>query len=486
MKTKGDNQMKLTEILENIDYIDYTKNNDYDITNVTNDSRKIEEGGVFVAISGMEFDGHKFIDKAIENGANTIVVTQDTQKIEGINYIKVEDARIALAQVSNVVCDFPSKKLRVIGVTGTNGKTTTASMISHILENLNSQCTNIGTNGTFIAKEKYETPNTTPEICEIDKILKLSVDKKIDNAVVECSSHGLYLHRLDGIEFDVAVFNNLSMEHMDFHKNMENYFDAKMILFENAKKKIVNVDDEYGRKAKRRFEEAYTFSLKNESDFRAENVELIDGKMHFEIKNVKFVLNRFAMFDVYNAVAAIAAVNLLGYELEDIAKALESFTGVEARFEFVKNDRGINIVIDFAHTPKAFENIYKSVPNDKRIIAVYGMSGDRTCEIRHEVGKISAENNVFSVVTTDDPKFDTYENIADDIVKGIEEENGEFVRIKDRKSAIKHAIEMANEGDFVLLLGKGQENFIKLKGNEKTPYSEKETVNEVLDELKNK
>ncbi len=478
--------MNLTDILEKIDYIDYTKTNDDEITNVTNDSRKIEKGGVFVAISGMEFDGHKFIDKAIENGANTIVVTQDTQKIEGINYIKVEDARIALAKISNVVCDFPSKKIRVIGVTGTNGKTTTASMISHILENLNSQCTNIGTNGTFIAKEKYETPNTTPEICEIDKILKLSVDKKIDNAVVECSSHGLYLHRLDGIEFDVAVFNNLSIEHMDFHKNMENYFNAKMILFENSKKKIVNVDDEYGRKAKGRFEEAYTFSLENESDFKAGNVELIDGKMHFEIKNVKFVLNRFAMFDVYNAVAAIAAVNLLGYEMEDIAKALESFTGVEARFEFVKNDLGINIVIDFAHTPKAFENIYKSVPNNKRKIAVYGMSGDRTREIRHEVGKISAENNVFSVVTTDDPKFDTYENIADDIVSGIEEENGEFVRIKDRKSAIKHSIEIANEGDFVLLLGKGQENFIKLKGNEKTPYSEKETVNEVLDELKNK
>lgn len=478
--------MNLTDIIDKIDYIYYTKNNKDVITNVTNDSRKIEKGGVFVAISGMEFDGHRFIDKAIANGANTIVVTEDVTQIDGINYIKVDDARIALAQISNVVCDFPSKKLRVIGVTGTNGKTTASSMISHILEHLNSPCTNIGTNGTFIAGEKYETPNTTPEISEIDKILKLSVDKKIDNAVVECSSHGLYLHRLDGIEFDVAVFNNLSMEHMDFHKNMENYFDAKMILFENAKKKIANVDDEYGRKAKARFEDAYTFSLENESDFRAENVELIDGKMHFEIKNVKFVLNRFAMFDVYNAVAAIVAVNLLGYELEDIAKALESFTGVEARFEFINNDKGINIVIDFAHTPKAFENIYKSVPNDKRKIAVYGMSGDRTSEIRHEVGKISAENDVFSVVTTDDPKFDTYENIADDIVSGIEEEKGEFIRIKDRKSAIKHAIEMANEGDFVLLLGKGQENFIKLKGNEKTPYSEKETVNEVLDELRNK
>ena len=478
--------MRLDNLLEKIEYIDYSKNNDNEFTDVTNDSRKVKKGVIFVAISGMEFDGHRFIDKAIANGANTIVITEDVTQNDDVNYIKVKDERVALAQISNAIFDYPSKKLRVIGVTGTNGKTTTTFMINHLLEELKSPTTIIGTNGSFISGEKYQTSNTTPEICEIDKILKLSADKKIDNAVVECSSHGLYLHRLDGIEFDVAVFNNLSIEHMDFHKNMENYFDAKMILLENAKKKIVNVDDEYGRKAKGRFEEAYTFSLENESDFKAENVELIDGKMHFELKNVKFVLNRFAMFDVYNAVAAIAAVNLLGYEMEDIAKALESFTGVEARFEFVNNDRGINIVIDFAHTPKAFENIYKSVPNYKRKIAVYGMSGDRTREIRHEVGKISAENNVFSVVTTDDPKFDTYENIADDIVSGIEEENGEFVRIKDRKSAIKHAIEIANEGDFVLLLGKGQESFIKLKGNEKTPYSEKETVNEVLDELNNK
>lgn len=158
--------MNLTDILDKIDYIDYTKNNDDEITNVTNDSRKIEKGGVFVAISGMEFDGHRFIDKAIENGANTIVVTENVSQNEGINYIKVKDARIALAQISNVVCDFPSKKLRVIGVTGTNGKTTTSSMISHILEHLNSPCTNIGTNGTFIAGEKYETPNTTSKFAK--------------------------------------------------------------------------------------------------------------------------------------------------------------------------------------------------------------------------------------------------------------------------------------------------------------------------------
>ena len=478
--------MRLDNLLEKIEYIDYSKNNDNEFTDVTNDSRKAKKGVIFVAISGMEFDGHRFIDKAIANGANTIVITEDVTQNDDVNYIKVKDARVALAQISNAIFDYPSKKLRVIGVTGTNGKTTTTFMINHLLEELKSPTTIIGTNGSFISGEKYQTSNTTPEICEIDKILKLSVDKKIDNAVVECSSHGLYLHRLGGIEFDVAVFNNLSMEHMNFHKNMENYFDAKMILFENAKKKIVNADDEYGRKAKARFEDAYTFSLENESDFKAENVELIDGKMHFEIKNVKFVLNRFALFDVYNAVASVAAVNLLGYELEDISKALKSFRGVDSRLEFIQNDLGINLVIDFAHTAKAFDDLYKSIPEGTRIISVYGVNGDRTNEIRHEVGRIAALNNVFSVVTTEDPKFDTYENIADGIVSGIEEENGEYVRIKDRKAAIKYAIEIANKGDFVFLLGKGEENFMKYNGNEKVPYLERETLEEVLNELKNK
>ncbi|MFQ9980471.1 MAG: UDP-N-acetylmuramoyl-L-alanyl-D-glutamate--2,6-diaminopimelate ligase [Finegoldia magna] len=478
--------MRLDNLLEKIEYIDYSKNNDNEFTDVTNDSRKVKKGVIFVAISGMEFDGHRFIDKAIANGANTIVITEDVTQNDDVNYIKVKDARVALAQISNAIFDYPSKKLRVIGVTGTNGKTTTTFMINHLLEELKSPTTIIGTNGSFISGEKYQTSNTTPEICEIDKILKLSVDKKIDNAVVECSSHGLYLHRLGGIEFDVAVFNNLSMEHMNFHKNMENYFNAKMILLENAKKKIVNADDEYGRKAKARFEDAYTFSLENESDFKAENVELIDGKMHFEIKNVKFVLNRFALFDVYNAVASVAAVNLLGYELEDISKALKSFRGVDSRLEFIQNDLGINLVIDFAHTAKAFDDLYKSIPEGTRIISVYGVNGDRTNEIRHEVGRIAALNNVFSVVTTEDPKFDTYENIADGIVSGIEEENGEYVRIKDRKAAIKYAIEIANKGDFVFLLGKGEENFMKYNGNEKVPYLERETLEEVLNELKNK
>lgn len=483
IENKLEGKMKLSKILDQIDYIDYKENNDLDIAGISSDSRTVSKGEIFVAIDGLEFDGHKFIDMAIENGANTVVITKDVDENPNVNYIKVKDSRECMADISNIINDFPSKKLNVIGVTGTNGKTTTASMASFLLKKLDSDCTNIGTNGSFVGEEKYHTPNTTPEIYDVNKILKLTVDRGIRNAVVECSSHGLYLNRIRGIDFDVAVFTNLSIEHMDFHKTMDNYFDAKMILFENSKKRVTNADDEYGRKAKERYQDAVTFSIENDSDYKAMNIELVDNVTYFEVNGVKFVLNRFARFDVYNALGAIAAVNQLGYSLEDISDALKEFSGVESRFEFMKNSLGINIVVDFAHTTKAFEDLYKTLPTDRKITAVYGISGDRTKEIRQELGRISAKYNVFSVITLDDPKFDTYENISSDIASGVIENNGKFIKIKDRKSAIKYAIENSNKGDFVLLLGKGQEDFLKFEANIKTYYSEKETLNEVLKEL---
>lgn len=475
--------MKLLDLLDKIDYLEYKKGNDIELKNISYDSRKVVKDGVFVAICGQEFDGHKFIDKAIDKGASTIVYTNKIDFLEGISYIKVKDAREALADISNVLSGFPSHKLKIIGVTGTNGKTTTASIVAHLLEKLYGGCSNIGTNGTFLRDKKYETSNTTPEISEINDILALSLKENINNVVIEASSHGLYMNRLRGIEFDYGIFTNLSIEHMDFHKNMENYFKSKEILLKNSKKQVINIDDEYGKRAKKDFANAVTFSIDEESDYRALDIKQFSHHTEFKLKGVKFHLNRFARFDIYNSLAAIAVANLEGYSLEEISKALKKFEGVEARFEFVENKLAINIVLDFAHTPKAFENIYKAIPKEKNIIAVYGISGDRTKEIREEVGKISAKAGVFSVITTDDPKFDSYENIAKDIIEGISKENGAYKMVKDRKEAIKFAISKANQGDFVLLLGKGQENFMKLDGNKKTYYNEKETLKEVLDEI---
>lgn len=476
--------MKLEKILKEISYISKNIQNDREIVGVSSNSKEIKKDFIFVAIRGFEFDGHNYIENALENGASTIVYTNDDVEFKnGINYIKVEDARLALAKISNFLSDFPSKSLRMIGVTGTNGKTTTANIISFLLNKLGEPCANIGTDGAFFNGKTLPTEHTTPEITDINYILNEVKKDGIKNVVMETSSHGLCLKRNYGIDYEYGVFTNLSPEHMDYHKTMDNYFKAKMILLNHSKKQVVNLDDDYGKKAKEIFKDALTISINEDSAYKAENIKRVDMGLEFFVNGVKFYLKRFGMYDIYNALCGIAIANDLDFELKEISKALEEFKGVKSRFEFIENDLGINIVVDFAHTPKAFENIYKDLPKNKKIFSVYGITGDRTYDIRKAVGKISAKYNIFSVITTDDPKFDTFENISNQIKEGVDENNGECVLIKDRKEAIKYAISHAKKDDFVLLLGKGEENFIKLKGNIKTYYNEKETMREVLEEL---
>lgn len=476
--------MKLEKILKEISYISKNIQNDREIVGVSSNSKEIKKDFIFVAIRGFEFDGHNYIENALENGASTIVYTNDDVEFKnGINYIKVEDARLALAKISNFLSDFPSKSFRMIGVTGTNGKTTTANIVSFLLNELGESCANIGTDGAFFNGKTLPTEHTTPEITDINYILNEAKKDGIKNVVMETSSHGLCLKRNYGIDYEYGVFTNLSPEHMDYHKTMDNYFEAKMILLNHAKKQVVNLDDDYGKKAKEIFKDALTISKNEDSAYRAENVKRVDMGLEFFVNGVKFHLKRFGLYDIYNALCGIAIANDLGFELEEISKALEGFKGVKSRFEFIENDLGINIVVDFAHTPKAFENIYKDLPKNKKIFSVYGITGDRTYDIRKAVGKISAKYNIFSVITTDDPKFDTFENISNNIKEGVEENKGEYVVIKNRKEAIKYAISRAKKNEFVLLLGKGEENFIKLKGNNKTYYNEKETIREVLEEL---
>lgn len=476
--------MKLEKILKEISYISKKIENDREIVGVSSNSKEIKKDFIFVAIRGFEFDGHNYIENALENGASTIVYTNDDVEFKnGINYIKVEDARLALAKISNFLSDFPSKSFRMIGVTGTNGKTTTANIISFLLNKLGESCANIGTDGAFFNGKTLPTEHTTPEITDINYILNEVKKDGIKNVVMETSSHGLCLKRNYGIAYEYGVFTNLSPEHMDYHKTMDNYFMAKMILLNHSKKQVVNLDDDYGKKAKEIFKDALTISINEDSNYKAENIKRVDLGLEFFVNGVKFNLKRFGMYDIYNSLCAIAIANDLGFELEEISKALEGFKGVKSRFEFIENNRGISIVVDFAHTPKAFENIYKDLPKDKKIYSVYGITGDRTYDIRKAVGKISAKYNIFSVITTDDPKFDTFENISSNIREGVEENKGEYVLIKNRKEAIKYAISHAKEGDFVLMLGKGEEKFIKLNGNNKTYYSEKETIREVLEEL---
>lgn len=473
--------MTFETLVEEIDYIDIKKENDQELKNVTNNSKDIENGDVFVAIVGKLSDGHKYIDDAIKNGASTVVYQNDIDIEEGINYIKVKDTRLALSQISNVLEDFPSKKMTVVGVTGTNGKTTTATTIYYLMREIYGNATNIGTDGTFIGDEHSETSNTTPDSYLLNRIFNESLEKNIDHVVLEASSHGLVQNRLNGIDFDYGIFTNLSTEHLDYHKTMDNYFAAKMILFENSKNKIVNIDDPYGKKAKERFKDAITYGKSEEADYRATEIVKNEKTTDFKVNGVDFTINSIADYEIYNKLAAIATLNNMGASLEEISEKLKKFNGLPSRFQYVENDLGKNIIIDFAHTPRAFEAIFESIPKNVKTYAVFGIQGDRNTEFRRLIGNACAKNDVFAVITTDDPKFDTYDHITDEIVAGIDEIGGQYERIEDRLEAMTYAIKKANPGDYILMLGKGEEHFIKLHGNEKTPYNEMETVLKAID-----
>lgn len=473
--------MTFETLVEEIDYIDIKKENDQELKNVTNNSKDIENGDVFVAIVGKLSDGHKYIDDAIKNGASTVVYQNDIDIEEGINYIKVKDTRLALSQISNVLEDFPSKKMTVVGVTGTNGKTTTATTIYYLMREIYGNATNIGTDGTFIGGEHSETSNTTPDSYLLNRIFNESLEKNIDHVVLEASSHGLVQNRLNGIDFDYGIFTNLSTEHLDYHKTMDNYFAAKMILFENSKNKIVNIDDPYGKKAKERFKDAITYGKSEEADYRATEIVKNEKTTDFKVNGVDFTINSIADYEIYNKLAAIATLNNMGASLEEISEKLKKFNGLPSRFQYVENDLGKNIIIDFAHTPRAFEAIFESIPKNVKTYAVFGIQGDRNTEFRRLIGNACAKNDVFAVITTDDPKFDTYDHISDEIVAGIDEIGGQYERIEDRLKAMTYAIKKANPGDYILMLGKGEEHFIKLHGNEKTPYNEMETVLKAID-----
>lgn len=472
--------MIFENLLEKIEYVEYKKQNNIELQNITNNSKNIKENDIFVAVAGNLSDGHKYIANAIENGAKTVVYQNNIDFEDGINYIRVSDSRKTLSVISNILEDYPSEKMTVIGVTGTNGKTTTATTIYYLMKEIYGSATNIGTDGTFIGDKRTDNSNTTPDIYLLNKIFNESLENGIDRVVLEASSHGLYQNRLMGIDFDYGIFTNLSTEHLDYHKTMDNYFDAKMILLENSKNRIVNIDDSYGKKAKKRFPDAVTFGLSEEADYRATRINKIEDITNFKLKGIDFTINSIADYEVYNKLAAIVTLNLMGASLEEISSKLKEFKGIPSRFQYVENDLGKNIIIDFAHTPRAFEAIFKSIPKDVKTIAVFGINGDRNAEFRRLIGNACAKNDVFAVVTTDDPKFETYEKIRDEIVLGIKEYDGEYKTIKDRKEAMIYAISKANKGDYILMLGKGEEHFLKLNGNEKTPYNEYETVLEAI------
>ncbi len=477
--------MKLFEILQGIEIISADVDMNTEIGGVECDSRSVAQNGLFVAIRGFETDGNKYISKALENGA--VAVITDSKKYAAKGRILVKDARRALALAAKNFYGNPTRDMRIIGVTGTNGKTTVTYLIKHCLELAGEKCGLIGTNQNMIGDEIIETERTTPESNKLWELFAKMRDAGCTYVVMEVSSHSLELSRVFGIEFFVGAFTNLTQDHLDFHKTMEKYEKAKAKLFEISKVGVINFDDEAGaRLIKSSPCPVISYSAKNtEADYVAKSINLKPASVSFAFVGIETIgrveLNIPGDFSVYNAMCAISVLLRCGMSLADICKSLSGISGVKGRAEVVPSNRDFTVMIDYAHSPDGLKNILKTVKKttQARVVIVFGCGGDRDRTKRPIMGKIAAELSDVTIVTSDNPRTEDPEKIIDDIVPGILEVKKDYVRIADRREAIAHALSIARKGDVVLLAGKGHETYQEIN-HIKHHMDEREIVAECL------
>lgn len=489
--------MNLKEILVGIDGIKAKGNIDLDITNVDSDSRNIKENGMFVAIRGFETDGNNYISDAIANGATVIMVDENTNLKqlslpENITLLVVPDTRLALAICACNFYDNPSKKFKLVGVTGTKGKTTTTFMIKKILEKAGHKVGLIGTVAIYIGDKKIkDSARTTPESIELQKIFADMVKENVDVVVMEVSSQSLKLNRVYGCDFDIGVFTNFAHEHISEkeHPDMEDYYASKLKLFDMCKVGFVNADDIYAAKAGKivKTPEITTYGIDNFCHVLAKDITVtnsyVDFKVKIDNKNERVKTCIPGRFSVYNSLAAICVATKLGANAEQIKEALLEVR-VPGRSELVDNKRGLTIMIDYAHTPESLESILRAVKTytKGRVICVFGCGGDRDKIKRPLMGEVSGRVATNTIVTSDNPRTEDPEEIIKEIEVGIKKTTGQYTCIVDRKEAIKEAIKMACKNDIIVLAGKGHEPYQEVN-HVKSPFDERIIVKEVIEEL---
>ena len=450
------------------------------------DSRKIKQGDVFIALEGSIVDGHTFISKAIENGAKTILVEKDVEKVEGINYFLVDELREKMGIIASNFYGYPQNQLKIVGVTGTNGKTTTTYILESILGEKN--VARIGTVEYKIGDEIIPAPNTTPSSLEIIKICKKALEKNIKYLIMEVSSHGLDIGRVNMLRFEAGIFTNLTLDHLDYHKTMENYYLAKRKLFDLVKDKknsIINIDDEYGKRYLE-YTNGISYGI-SQGDIQVEIKQITREGQEVTIKifekEYKINLRLLGRYNLSNLLGAIGAVKTLGLSDEEIISKIPLIHGAPGRFEPVKIDRDFTVIVDYAHTGDALENILKSINEFKtnRVITVFGCGGDRDKTKRPIMGGIAEKYSDIVIVTSDNPRTEDPEEIIKDIVVGLTKEN-HTVEIH-REKAIEKAISLAEKNDIILIAGKGHENY-QVIGREKIHFDDKEEVIKAIKKIK--
>ncbi|REK69463.1 UDP-N-acetylmuramoyl-L-alanyl-D-glutamate--2,6-diaminopimelate ligase [Paenibacillus paeoniae] len=493
--------MLLTSLVEKLDCATLQGDLNIDITDIAFDSREVTKGSLFVAVTGFTQDGHHYIQKAIELGAVAVVVEKDVAAADSVTVLKTADTRIALALLAARFYDHPSEKLNLIGITGTNGKTSTTYFLKSILEQAGRKTGVIGTIGAKVGNQSLKTKSTTPttpESLHLQHMFADMVESGVQDCVMEVSSHALSLHRAAASRFKIGVFTNLTPDHLELHRTMEEYFEAKSMLFDlTTDFNLINLDDEFGRKLSQKVAgydtKLVTYGITDEATIYATDIrygpDYTTYTAHTPAGHVDIRVNLPGLIYVYNSLAAVACAYCSGIDLELAAAGIHAVESIKGRLEVVYQDEDRKIIVDFAHTEDSLEKALSTLrPFTKgRLILVFGVyaaPGQLGSGKRESMGKIAAQHADFCVVTTDNPKDQDPDTIIAEVSSAVRAAGGQYTGIVDRKEAIRYAIDMSQTNDVILIAGKGHET-TQIIGKTEVPFNEAEIVGEIMAEHTN-
>ncbi|ROH92864.1 UDP-N-acetylmuramoyl-L-alanyl-D-glutamate--2,6-diaminopimelate ligase [Chryseobacterium cucumeris] len=480
--------MIITALVNRIPVLEIHGDNNREVTELVIDSRKVTENSLYIAMRGTVVDGHSFIASAIEKGAAAIVCEEFPETlVDHVTYVQVKDSSKALGHLASNFYGNPSQKLKLIGVTGTNGKTSVSTLLFDVFKNLGYPAALLSTVEIRIGEEVIPATHTTPDVITINRILAEAVEKGCEFAFMEVSSHGIAQNRIEGLHFKIAGFTNLTHDHLDYHKTFEEYLKTKKRFFdqlEDTAIAITNVDDKNGNvmlqntKAKKK-----SYALKTMADYHGKLLEVDFNGMLLNFNGKEFWTTLTGKFNVYNLLLVFGIAAELGFEQDEILQAISKLKRVSGRFETFKSDGGIFFIVDYAHTPDALENILDSINDirtkNERLITVFGCGGDRDHSKRSEMGNIATKKSTLAIITSDNPRTEDPAQIIKEIEAGVEPQNfSKYTSIPDRKEAIKMAIKFAEPKDIVLVAGKGHENYQEINGV-KHHFDDKEVINEL-------
>lgn len=480
--------MQLNDLLSRIPVIEIHGNHNREVSDLVFDSRKVTENSLYIAMRGTVADGHSFIASSIEKGAKTVVCEEFPENLDGnVTYVKVKDSSKALGRLASNFYGNPSENLKLIGVTGTNGKTSVSTLLFDVFKNLGYNSALLSTVEIRIGEKIIPATHTTPDVITINKILAQAVEEGCEFAFMEVSSHGIAQNRIEGLHFKIAGFTNLTHDHLDYHKTFDEYLKTKKRFFDELNDEavaITNIDDKNGNmmlqntKAQKR-----SYALKTMADYHGRLLEVDFNGMLLNFNGKEFWTTLTGKFNIYNLLLVFGIASELGFEHNEILQAISTLKRVNGRFETFKSDGGIFFIVDYAHTPDALENILDSINDirtkNERLITVFGCGGDRDQAKRPEMGNIATKKSTLAIITSDNPRTEDPAAIIKEIEAGVEPQNfSKYTSIPDRKEAIKMAIKFAEPKDIILVAGKGHETYQEINGV-KHHFDDKEVINEL-------